>query len=121
MCETKRSNDYLGFVKDNYMNKFFILCVVAATFFHFGCATHLSGPASTIQDANTAIVQKCKYLADVAGSSGWGNIAASTGIENAKNEAREKAAKLGATHIVWGTVQGGYSPFVSGQAYQCPR
>jgi hypothetical protein len=32
------------------------------------------------------------YVGDVHGSSGWGNIAASTGIQNAKNEAVEMFA-----------------------------
>jgi hypothetical protein len=65
------------------------------------------------------MVTSCKYVGEVQGSSGWGNLAASAGMENAKNEARENAAKLGATHIVWGNIAGGYSPYVSGKAYKC--
>ena len=54
----------------------------------------------------------------VAGN-GVGGLGAATGIQNAKNAARDKAAKLGATHIVWGTVEGGFSPSVAGKAYKC--
>ncbi len=65
------------------------------------------------------MVISCKYVGEVQGSSGWGNLAASAGMENAKNEARENAAKLGATHVVWNNIAGGYSPYVSAKAYKC--
>lgn len=72
-----------------------------------------SAAAACVQDADTSMVASCKYLSEVQGSSGWGNLAASAGIENAKTEARENAAKLGATHIYW---TGGFDPYVSGKA-----
>lgn len=65
------------------------------------------------------IMERCKFVADVQGSSGWGNIAASAGMQNAKNEAREQAAEMGATHIIWTGVAGGYSPYATGKAYIC--
>ena len=84
-----------------------------------GCATTLSSSATRILDADAKMVDGCTYVGDVHGSSGWGNLAASTGIQNAKNEAAEKAAALGATHILWTNVSGGYSPYVSRRAYMC--
>lgn len=84
-----------------------------------GCATTLSSQAMRIHDADTNMIRNCKHIGDVHGSSGWGNIAASTGIQNAKNEAREQASAMGATHIVWTNISGGYSPFVTGKAYRC--
>ncbi len=45
-----------------------------------------------------------------------GNLSASSGIIIAKNEAREQAGTLGA-HIVLLSVVRGYSPSVSGNAY----
>lgn len=84
-----------------------------------GCATSLSATAGKVQDADITIVGKCSFLGDVQGSSGWGNLAASTGMQNAKNEAREQAAEMGATHIIWTGVAGGYSPFATGKAYLC--
>ncbi|MFH0781955.1 MAG: hypothetical protein V2B20_08385, partial [Pseudomonadota bacterium] len=84
-----------------------------------GCATTKSAMAINVLEADEKVVTNCKYLGDVTGTSGWGNLAASTGVNNAKNEALEKAAKLGATHVVWTQISGGYSPFVNGRAYRC--
>lgn len=84
-----------------------------------GCSTRITPRAAAVIDADEAMVNRCAFLGNVQGSSGWGNLAASVGMENAKTEAREKAATLGATHIVWGNISGGYSPYVSGRAYLC--
>jgi hypothetical protein len=78
-----------------------------------GCATTPSASAAKVADADENMVGQ------VQGSSGWGGLAASTGMENAKNEAREKAAQLGATHIVWQAISGNYTPYVTGHAYSC--
>jgi hypothetical protein len=83
------------------------------------CATTLSTAARGIVPADDKMVADCKFVGDVQGSSGFGNVAASVGMENAKNEALEKAAKLGATHVVFVTVSGGYSPYATGKAYKC--
>jgi hypothetical protein len=72
-----------------------------------------------VADADENMVIGCKFVGQVQGSSGWGGLAASTGMENAKNEAREKAAQLGATHIVWQAISGNYTPYVTGHAYSC--
>jgi len=92
---------------------------IAITALAQGCAVAPSAAAASVKDADAPTVSACKYVGDVQGSSGWGNLAASTGMENAKNEARENAAKLGATHVVWGNVAGGASPYVSAKAYRC--
>lgn len=84
-----------------------------------GCATTSSISAQRVKVADAPEVSGCKFLKDVHGSSGWGNLAASTGMENAKNEALEQAASAGATHIVWTNIVGGYSPFATGKAYRC--
>jgi hypothetical protein len=84
-----------------------------------GCAATLSARAAKIADADEASVAGCEFVGQVKGSSGWGNLAASAGMENARNESREKAAKLGATDIVWRPVSVGYSRYVSGTAYVC--
>lgn len=93
--------------------------LLSITFMLSGCATSLSPRAVNVKDADFRIVESCQFVGDVHGSSGWGNLAASTGIQNAKNEAREQAASMGATHVVWGGVAGGYSPYVNGKAYIC--
>ncbi len=84
-----------------------------------GCATTKSTMAAKVLEADENVVSQCKYLGDVTGTSGWGNLASSSGINNAKNEALEQATKLGATHVVWKQVSGGYSPYVNGRAYCC--
>lgn len=84
-----------------------------------GCATTLTPQAMNVSDAVTNTVSNCKFVGTVSGTSGWGNLAASVGIKSAKNQARNKAAQLGANRIVWTSIQGGYSPYVSGNAYEC--
>ncbi len=96
-----------------FLTIFFLTSVLS------GCATTPSPRALSIQDADYRKVENCQFIGDVHGSSGWGNLAASTGIQNAKNEAREQAAAMGATHIVWVQVAGGYSPYAVGKAYRC--
>ena len=98
---------------DSFLTFFFVILIL------FGCATAPSPKASNIQDADYRQVKNCRFVGDVYGSSGWGNLAASTGIQNAKNEAREQAAAIGATHIVWVQIVGGSSPYVVGKAYRC--
>ena len=91
-----------------------LLCIMS------GCATRLSQQAQSIQTADERMVSSCTFVAEVQGSSGWGNLAASKGMQNARNEAQEVAAGKGATHIVWVSVAGGFSPFAVGRAYRCP-
>jgi hypothetical protein len=84
-----------------------------------GCATVLTARAAKIADTDEASVAGCEFVGQVKGTSGWGNLAASTGMEKARNEARVNAAKLGATDIVWRSASVDYSPYVSGTAYVC--
>lgn len=81
-----------------------------------GCATGRAAAASRVQEADSNMVAGCTYVTEVSGTSGWGGLAASTGIENAKNQALEQAA----THVVWNALAGGMSPSASGKAYRCP-
>lgn len=81
--------------------------VVASTGVFSGCAVAPSADAARVQEGDAQMVVSCKYVGEVQGSSGWGNLAASAGMENAKSEARENAAKLGATHVVWNSITGG--------------
>lgn len=96
-----------------------ILLAIALLTTIAGCATSLSTRAMKVQDADMTIIGKCTFVGDVQGSSGWGNLAASAGMQNAKNEAREQASEMGATHVIWTGVAGGYSPFATGKAYMC--
>lgn len=84
-----------------------------------GSAATLTTSAQRVKIADAPEISRCKFVSDVHGSSGGGGIAASTGMQNAKNEAIEQSASVGATHIVWTNVAGGYSPFATGKAYRC--
>lgn len=92
-----------------------LLCVLLVS----SCATTPSPAASRIQAADQATVAGCTFVGDVSGSSGWGNLAASEGMQNAKNEGLERAAEMGATHVMWVNIAGGYSPYATGKAYKC--
>lgn len=72
-----------------------------------------------IKDADINMVQSCKFAGSVSGTSGFGGLAASHGVMNAKKEALQQAEQLGATHIVWVNISAGMAPYVSGNAYTC--
>jgi hypothetical protein len=82
------------------------------------CAS-LSPQAKAIMDADDHLVANCKFLGNVHGSSGWGGLAGGVGVENAKNGARENAAELGATHVVWVSESGGLVSSGLARAYAC--
>lgn len=90
---------------------------VFACFLISGCAS--PGIVGTIKEGTLSDVEGCQYIAHVTGTSGWGGVAASTGIANAKEEAKQQAIDSGATHIVWQDVSGGFSPNVSANSYKC--
>ena len=87
-----------------------------------GCATTLSPAAAKIREVGKENVSECKYLGEVTGSSQVGSQideAYHTGEDRAQSEAKEKAAQLGATHIVWRKFIKGTPVFVIGDAYLC--
>ncbi|MGY8835097.1 MAG: hypothetical protein ACKVH6_00090 [Enterobacterales bacterium] len=86
-------------------------------FFVTGCASQKA--TGIIKESVLSEVAECQFVASVAGTSGWGGLAASSGIENAKEQAKQQAIDSGASHIVWHSINGGYSPSVSANAYKC--
>lgn len=73
-----------------------------------------------VRPAAATDVERCTYVDDIVGSSGWYGMFATQGIENARAEALAKAAKVGATHIVWQQPVVVYgSTSVAGKAYRC--
>ncbi len=100
------------------INIWMFICVLNVVSF-IGCATVLSSKAAAVLDADQKIVESCKFVGSVTGTSGWGDLVEAVGIRNAKNEAREKATRLNATHIVWTNVEGGHNPQVTANAYRC--
>lgn len=98
----------------------FLIVLMSSVSSITGCATSRSAEAIRVQEADNAMVANCIFLGEVEAKSGWGGIfGASTGRENAKNEALEKAVQLGATHVVWTDVGGFFVPSATGRAYRC--
>ncbi|NVJ60925.1 MAG: hypothetical protein HWE27_11075 [Gammaproteobacteria bacterium] len=73
--------------------------------------------ALEIKDADLNMVSTCQFLRNLSGFSGWGGP---IGIDNSKNDVREQAVKLNATHIVWQNIAttGGVAD-VFGNVYRC--
>ena len=77
--------------------------------------------AKGIQQADSRMVANCIFLGSVNAASMWGGcLCQGVGLSSAKNQALNKAAKLGATHIVWLNLESGLDGgFASGRAYRC--
>lgn len=98
---------------------YFILVVTAASFSLPACSLGVPQKVSQIHDANIRMMGNCVYLQDVSGSPSKESLAGPSGIEEAKRDARKKASKAGASHIVWTNIEGGKNTFVVGRAYIC--
>ena len=72
-------------------------------------------------EVTAAAVTDCRLLGQVAGSSGYGKNAGWKPL--AKASAEQKAAKLGATHIVFTGYRsvGSFNGEAAGKAYNCER
>jgi len=100
------------------MNKSLIVLGMAVLL--VGCSTKMSPQASKLRVSTLELVKDCKYLGEFNGWSGHGGtMMSNVGIQNARNEAREKASAAGATHIVWIFSSGGYSSTAKGAGYKC--
>jgi len=75
--------------------------------------------AAKIVDATEADVAHCTFLKDVDGRSVFGERLKGPAVEKAKEDARGEAAKLGATHIVWGKPNSTDVTTITGKAYRC--
>lgn len=93
--------------------------------FAFEVMTPILANEEQVQDADTATVAGCAFLGSVEGGSFWGGgLFAEQGRNSAKKDARGDAAKLGATHIIWDTIDGGgygRTGSASGRAYDCNK
>ena len=84
------------------IQRFLLLSILQLTFVSAtSCTGHLSPKAESLIETTRDRVLECKYLGIVQGRSGWGMAMAEVGRRNAKIEAMEQAASLGATHVVW--------------------
>jgi len=97
------------------------LALLAATVLLLSnCTTTLSTKARTVVEADEKAVEGCAYVGIFNGTSGWGGTAATDlGATNAKNAVFERAAKKGATHVVFVSLTGGMFTKAAGKAYRC--
>ena len=87
-----------------------------------GCATALTQRGMQIQITQPAEVDDCRYLDDITRRSSIGGVYADEGIKSARNLVLNDAAQMGATHIVWSQIEGGYSgATASAKVYRCRR
>ncbi|AYO17042.1 DUF4156 domain-containing protein [Vibrio owensii] len=96
-----------------------LIVMAVASGLLFGCATSPSPEASKIAFSNEKGVENCAYLGPVDGSSGVGGMMSSVGVNNARNDALEVAASLGATHLVNKSASGGWGSTFLADAYRC--
>ncbi|MCC7326164.1 MAG: hypothetical protein IT521_05100 [Burkholderiales bacterium] len=96
---------------------------LAAAFAVAACASASTQSARDVRDGDPATINRdCKLLGTVNGRSVFGGSEEGR-AEGAKLSAREKAAQLGATHIVFlkvdtsGMLNTGYA---TARAYRCP-
>jgi hypothetical protein len=83
------------------------------------CAASSASAAPVVKDADADAVAKCTFLQDVQGRNALGERLKEQAVKNAKEEARAKAAKAGATHIVWGNVSSTDITTIDAKAYRC--
>ena len=88
--------------------------------FLFACASPTGG-GSHVLDMAPENAEKCRYLGDVTETQYSGMLFAGQGLDQARAKARDSAAKLGATHVVWSSMAaGGAVQAASAKAYECP-
>jgi Zn-dependent alcohol dehydrogenase len=82
-----------------------------------GCSTGLTAAGERVATADEQMVKGCKYLGDVHAVARLSNV--SDRMEDARRDARNQAAQLGATHILFAS-EDARAAETLGRAYQCP-
>lgn len=75
--------------------------------------------AGEVEDADAAKVADCTFVKDVSASTAGRKGYTRVVMAAAMSDAREDAAKAGATHIVWNKMNPANLTTVSGKAYRC--
>jgi hypothetical protein len=84
------------------------------------CGT-TSGPGRDIQDLDESGASQCEFVADITETQYSGTLLSGPGLEGVRAKVRNRAAKLGATHVVWESMAtGGSVQAASAMAYRCP-
>jgi len=100
-------------------SKIFILALVAIPPFISSCVYPLTKESKEIIISDYSMVESCIFLGEVNAFSGFGGLFAAAGVQDARNQALEDAAELGATNVIWDVSTGGSVPQALGRAYKC--
>jgi hypothetical protein len=84
-----------------------------------GCASDVKSGGGVV-DADAAKVAHCTFVKEVGGST-MARGGTKSAIGAGMNEAREEAAKAGATDIVWDSITSPDIATVHGKAYRCGK
>ena len=97
-----------------------LAALVAIAVVTAGCATSRAPQAASLVEADEAMVAGCQFVGTFNGTSGWGGTAAAgVGANNAKNAVYKRAARAGATHVVFTELTGGMFTKATGRGYRC--
>jgi diphthamide biosynthesis methyltransferase len=81
----------------------------------------LNKEAESVRESVDRDIAQCQHVGTPMGSSTHHWITTSAAETNSRNEVLNKAAALGATHVVWGQqVASPRYQAISAQAYKCP-
>lgn len=83
-----------------------------------GCVYVPSQPIQGIRELSEQVPTSCRFLGEVQGESHFSFLA--LGEELARSRAKDKAALLGATHVVWMQREAGWVHLTVARAYRCP-
>ncbi len=85
-----------------------------------GCIYKSSNHVATIREIPKCCINKsCKFVGQVVGDSIYPFL--DVGMQIAKDQAKNQASKLGATHVVWEELRSRGKPVAVARAYRCAR
>jgi len=95
-----------------------LLSLAIAAALMSGCGGPAVKGGGSVVDADAAKVAHCTFVKEVGGST-MARGGTKSAIGAAMNEAREEAAKAGATDVVWDNITSPDIATVHGKAYRC--
>lgn len=98
-----------------------IILKLASIILLSGCAIRPTDDALQIQVTTMDYIREhqCIYINSAQRTSGWGGIVERVGLKNAFNALRDDAKKMGGTHIVLTSINGGSVPRVTADVFAC--
>jgi hypothetical protein len=107
---------YCAPIFEGYLMKMLPLLVSVAVMSVSLSIAHAGG----VEDADAAKVANCTFVKDISAPTSTGKHTREA-LGAAMENARDDAAKAGATHIVWNKIVGHDVSNVSGKAYRCAK